>query len=207
MMKPIRIIQLVRIQDHFSFPFTPIDIPERYPREGSMNLINAVNFFPPPFLPLLFPQQLLVLVLFIFMIYVVAMEPSPLSALTCILLMVLSGVYVFIVAVDVINYLSRSSPLHVIPVIRDNGERDRSSRLRLRGLGTSSSDRRSTAALINRVSFQITVFSFLGFVLFTIAWIILVCTGHVQLVMEIVTVTMCAALSLIYLIDLMMVLA
>jgi len=51
------------------------------------------------------------------------------------------------------------------------------------------------------------VFSFLGLLFFLIAGILLVCLGHIQLVSEIVMVTLCFLIAFIYVIDLAMVLA
>lgn len=45
-----------------------------------------------------------------------AMDPTPISTLACILLIVISGVYVFVLAVDLINHFVGNA-LHIIPVI------------------------------------------------------------------------------------------
>jgi len=57
-----------------------------------------------------------VLLLFTFTIYMIVMDPTPISVLACILLIVLSGVYVFVLAVELISHFAGSA-LHIIPVI------------------------------------------------------------------------------------------
>jgi len=52
------------------------------------------------------------------MIYVVSMDPIPVSAITCIILIILSGIYVFVLLVELISYFSGGN-LHLVPVIRD----------------------------------------------------------------------------------------
>lgn len=46
----------------------------------------------------------------------IVMDPTPMSHLVCILLIVLSGVYVFVLAADLSSYFARGA-LHIIPVI------------------------------------------------------------------------------------------
>lgn len=65
--------------------------------------------------PLRIFQFFAVLLLFAFTIYIIAMDPTPISTLGCILLIVLSGIYVFVLAVELISHFAGSA-LHVIPM-------------------------------------------------------------------------------------------
>lgn len=58
----------------------------------------------------------MVTLLFVFTIYTIVRDPTPMSHLVCILLIVLSGVYVFVLAVDLISYFARNV-LNAFPVI------------------------------------------------------------------------------------------
>lgn len=58
----------------------------------------------------------MVLLLFVFAIYMIVMDSKPMSALACILLIALSGVYVFILAVELISQFAGGA-VHIIPVI------------------------------------------------------------------------------------------
>lgn len=60
----------------------------------------------------------MVLLLVAFTSYMIVMDPIPITALACILLIVLSGIYVFVLAVDLISHFAGGA-LHVIPVIYD----------------------------------------------------------------------------------------
>ncbi|XP_072763623.1 uncharacterized protein [Anoplolepis gracilipes] len=65
--------------------------------------------------PLRIFQFFAVLLLFAFMIYMIAMDPTPISTLACILLIVLSGVYVFVLAVELISHFAGNA-VHIIPM-------------------------------------------------------------------------------------------
>lgn len=60
--------------------------------------------------------QFVVLLIFTFTIWMIIMDPTPISALACILLIVLSGVYVFILGIELIGQFSKGGP-HIFPVI------------------------------------------------------------------------------------------
>ncbi|XP_067216616.1 uncharacterized protein [Linepithema humile] len=65
--------------------------------------------------PLRIFQFFAALLLFVFTIYMIVMVPTPMSHLVCILLIVLSGAYVFVLAVDLISYFARGA-IHIIPM-------------------------------------------------------------------------------------------
>lgn len=58
----------------------------------------------------------MVLLIFVFVIYAIATGNTEVSAVTCILLIVLSGVYVSVLAVELISHFG-GGELHAIPVI------------------------------------------------------------------------------------------
>jgi len=97
--KPLRIFQFVCI-GHLVFIRLRFKIGIRY-------LFMLKNFL---------SRQLAVLLLFTFTIYMIVMDPTPISAVACILLIVLSGVYVFVLAVELISHFAGGA-LHIIPVI------------------------------------------------------------------------------------------
>ncbi|XP_076229891.1 uncharacterized protein LOC116429130 isoform X2 [Nomia melanderi] len=65
--------------------------------------------------PLRIFQFLVVLLIFVFVIYAIATGNTEVSAVTCILLIVLSGVYVFVLAVELISHFG-GGELHAIPI-------------------------------------------------------------------------------------------
>ncbi|XP_020280323.1 uncharacterized protein LOC109853032 isoform X2 [Pseudomyrmex gracilis] len=65
--------------------------------------------------PLRIFQFFTVLLIFAVTIYTIVMDPTPISALACILLIVLSGVYVFVLAVELISHFAGGG-VHITPM-------------------------------------------------------------------------------------------
>ncbi|KYM96562.1 hypothetical protein ALC62_12776 [Cyphomyrmex costatus] len=65
--------------------------------------------------PLRIFQLFAVLLLFTVTIYMIVMDPMPINAFVCILLIVLSGVYIFVLAIELISHYAGSA-LHIIPM-------------------------------------------------------------------------------------------
>jgi len=97
--KPLRIFQFVRI-GHLVFIRLHFKIGIRY-ISSRYKILS---------------RQLAVLLLFAFTIYMIVMDPTPISVFACILLIVLSGVYVFVLAIELISHFAGGA-LHIIPVI------------------------------------------------------------------------------------------
>ncbi|XP_024873740.1 uncharacterized protein LOC112455787 [Temnothorax curvispinosus] len=107
--KPLRIFQFVRIRN-LIISFNCLNEIINIRKISEWIIFRAIKFSS--------SRQFAVLLVFAFTIYMIVMDPMPISALACILLIVLSGVYVFVLAVELISHFAGGA-LHVIPVIYD----------------------------------------------------------------------------------------
>nr|XP_034180677.1 uncharacterized protein LOC117604563 isoform X2 [Osmia lignaria] len=83
---------------------------------GGHSELRKIQKLIKPFIrPLRILQFLVVLLIFALVTYTIALSPENVSSVTCILLIVLSGAYVFILAIDIISQLS-GGELQSIPM-------------------------------------------------------------------------------------------
>lgn len=115
--KPLRIFQFVRI---FRYSIIPLDCTRVRTSRKDIRQIN-IQFSSRARCKIkrekLFShEQLVMLPLFAFALFMTVMDPTPINFLVCIILIVLSGGYLFVLGVEVIAQFA-SSTLPIYPVI------------------------------------------------------------------------------------------